>query len=353
VTICDLDSLRFVSLRLLWDCNIRCVMCDHPLRPRSEMSVETAHTVLDQLQRPVRVAFIGGEPCLWLLKHPEVLQRTLDEGHVAHVVTNGLLVPELDVLVDAFRNRTISVQFSIDGVGATYEAIRRGSSWPRVIDAIRLLHGQRTSAKNHDAFIVANYVLLRQTLAELPAFVRVCASEGIDTVFVTYGLIYETMVARGTIAHDDSVLFCPDEVEACLTEASRVARETGVPLVLPAPLSDPTATGRRYVGRPRVALPLGRSSVPAVASLACDKPWKEVFVNQDGAIVPCCCGPGMGPVVGHIADGLERVWNGRAIAGVRDALVDGTFHPDCRCGINMSAVGRKESPARFFVSSSG
>jgi MoaA/NifB/PqqE/SkfB family radical SAM enzyme len=141
-----------------------------------------------------------------------------------------------------------------------------------------------------------------------------------------------------------------EEVERCLTEASAVAMDLGVPLVLPAPLDDPAAFGRRHVGRPKVALPPGRSSVPP--SVACDKPWKEVFVNQDGTIVPCCCGPGMGPVVGNIADGLEQVWNNEAVGSVRGALLNGTFHADCRCGINMSAVGRKESPVRFFVASS-
>ena len=70
-------GLRYVSLRLLWDCNLRCVMCDHPHKAKSEMSVETARKVLDQLSHPVRLTFIGGEPCLWLIRHQFIWQRSV------------------------------------------------------------------------------------------------------------------------------------------------------------------------------------------------------------------------------------------------------------------------------------
>src|SRR5262245_3829552 len=72
-----LSGLRYISLRLLWDCNIRCIMCDHPYKTQSEMAPEIAHAVLDQLDHPVRLTFIGGEPCLWLRRYPEVLRRAL------------------------------------------------------------------------------------------------------------------------------------------------------------------------------------------------------------------------------------------------------------------------------------
>jgi MoaA/NifB/PqqE/SkfB family radical SAM enzyme len=323
-------------------------MCDHPYRPKSEMPVEMANAVLDQLSRPVRLTFIGGEPCLWLLRHPEVFTRALNDGHLVHVITNGILVPQLHVLVEAFRHRAVSVQFSADGVGASYEAIRRGASWGRFVDSVRLLQRQRISSGNRDAYLAANYVLLRQTLKDLPQFIRFCFEEGIDTVFVTYGLMYETMMERGTVALTDSVLYCRPEVEEVLMASAELAQRLGVPLGLPAPLQDTEASGRRHVGKPKVSLPPGRSSIPG-GPLACDKPWKEIFINQDGAIVPCCCGPGMGPVIGNIADGLAQVWNDHAIRAVRGALLEDTFDPACRCGINISVVGRKESLSRFVV----
>jgi MoaA/NifB/PqqE/SkfB family radical SAM enzyme len=353
-TACDLQSLRFVSLRLLWDCNIRCVMCDHPYRPKSEMPVETAHAVLDQLSRPVRLTFIGGEPCLWLLKYPGVFTRALDEGHLVHVITNGILVPRLTVLVEAFRDRAVSVQFSADGVGAGYEAVRQGASWLGFVESVRLLQRQRISSGNRNAYLAANYVLLRQTLPDLPRFIRFCSDEGIDTAFVTYGLMYESMLERGTVAPTDSVHYCRQEVADVLAEASELAERLGLPLGLPPALDDSEAFGRRFVGKPKVSLPPGRSSVPVTArSLACDKPWKEIFVNQDGAIVPCCCGPGTGPAIGNIADGLAAVWSGPAAAAVRGALMEGSFDSACRCGVNISAVGRKESLSRFFVTKIG
>lgn len=341
-------GIRYVSLRLLWDCNIRCVMCDHPHKAQSVMAPETAHRVLDQLDHPVRITFIGGEPCLWLLRHPDVLRRAFDDGHVVHMISNGILVPRLTDFVDAFDEKAVSIQFSIDGVEATYERIRKLSRWQSVVDSIRLLHSRRARSGNRRAFITTSYLLMRDTLEDLPKFVHFCADEGIDSIFLTYATIYQTMVDRGEITHDDSVYFHQDETNAAVERAFDAARLRGIPISAPPPLGG-TVFGRRWVGPETSSVAPGPPFVPAVP-VACDKPWKEIFVNQDGAIVPCCCGPLIGPTIGVLDHGLETVWNSDIAQRVRGNLVAGSFDPLCRCGINISSVGRQASKEDFFRS---
>jgi MoaA/NifB/PqqE/SkfB family radical SAM enzyme len=331
----EFASLRYVSLRLLWDCNLRCVMCDHPHRKKNEMSPDTAHKVLDQLSHPVRITFIGGEPCLWLLRFPEVLRRAINEGHVVHLITNGTLIARLTDFVDAFRDRSVSVQFSIDGIERNYEQIRKRSNWNVLVDAIRLLNARRAEGDNKNAVITANYLLMQRTLADLPEFVRFCAREKIDAI--------------SEITEAESVYHHQQETNAAIRLAIKVAQNEGISLSFPPFLGDLSLSGKQWSGPPVASVAPGKSFLPSTGTVVCDKPWKEIFVNQDGTIVPCCCGPDTGPVIGHLDDGLLNLWSGPRINDVRTPLAAGSFHEDCHCGINISAVARQSGPERFFT----
>jgi len=343
-------GLRYVSLRLLWDCNLRCVMCDHPHKAKSEMSVETARKVLDQLSHPVRLTFIGGEPCLWLIRHPEVLRRAMADGHVVHLITNGVLLPRLPDFVEAFRDKPVSVQFSMEGYADSYERIRKRSSWAAVVNAIRLVQGRRLAGGNRSAVITANYLLMRQTLADLPRFIGFCADEGIDAVSLTYTMIYHSMVKRGEITEDESVYHHQEATNEAVRQAAEVARRLKISLSYPPPLGEPSVVGRQWVGPEIASVAPGPAYLPNVERLACGKPWKEIFVNQDGTVVPCCCGPDNGPAIGHVDDGVANLWNGEPVRIVRRALSRGEFDERCRCGINISEVGRQTGIERFFTS---
>jgi MoaA/NifB/PqqE/SkfB family radical SAM enzyme len=312
------------------------------------MTVETAHRVLDQFSHPVRLTFIGGEPCLWLLRYPEILRRALGEGHIVHLITNGTLVARLTDFVNAFRNRPVSVQFSIDGLGKNYEGIRKRGKWSTVVNAIRLLHSKRVEGKNTKAFITTNYLLMRRTLEHLPEFIRFCAREHIDSISLTYAMIYESMVSRGEITEEESVYYHKEKTNAAVRSAIEIAKEEHISLSFPPLLDDLTVQGKQLVGPFVGSVAPGKSRLPPAGTI-CEKPWKEIFVNQDGTIVPCCCGPDTGPVVGHLNEGLEHVWNDRPILRLRKALVAGEFPEQCRCGINISAVGRRSNPANFFT----
>lgn len=347
--ISEFAALRYVSLRLLWDCNLRCIMCDHPHRPKSEMPLAIAEKVLDQLDHPVRLTFIGGEPCIWLIRHPQVMNRALEEGHTVHLITNGVLLPRLPNFVNAFEDKAVSVQFSMEGYGPTYETIRKRSNWQTVVDVIRLVQSKRRRGRNTKAVVTVNYVLFRQTLDDLPRFIRFCAQEGIDAISLTYAIIIESMVSMGEIREDESVYFHKDRTNEALTCAAKIAETEGISLCMPPALGDGPPSGRRWIGPEIASYAPGLPYLPRANRLLCDKPWKEIFVNQDGTIVPCCCGPQIGPRIGHIDDGLKTLWNSSQIKAVRQAILDNEFHENCRCGINISDVGRQSSPENFFT----
>ncbi len=340
--------MRGVTLRLLWACNLRCIMCDHPYKPHSEMSVETAYAVMDQLTHPVRLSFIGGEPCLWLIKRQEVMRRALQDGHVVHMTTNGMLLSQMTDFVDAFRDRRVSVLFSIDGFEKSYERIRPRSDWNTLVESIRLINSRRRQGGNTSAPIMVNTVLMRSNLDELPALINFCAQEGVDVITLSYGIIYDSMVKRGQITESESVFFCKEETDRAVAAAIDVALRLGITLNAPAPLCNPNVQGGRTIGKPVGIGAPGSSPLPNGGAVPCRNPWREIWVNQDGSVQPCCCG-GIGPTIGHVNDGLANVWNSAMMLDVRSHLARNEFHEDCRCGANMFGVYRRSGPEHFFT----
>ena len=308
--------------------------------------METARFVLQQLPHPVRITLIGGEPCLWLLKHPHFIEEIFRGGHSAHLITNGILLPRLPSVVDAFRDRPLSAQFSIDGMHENYQAIRKGSSWEALVSALRLVQSRRREGNNRKVVLSANYLLMKRTYSQLEEFIRFCATEGVDFVTLTYAIIYESMVQRGTISEQDSMLYSRDLARQAIEKARLVACDQGISLLCP-PDPELGFAARSWSGPPLASVASGKFTGPP--SVACTKPWKEIFVDQSGVVTPCCCGTGQAPVLGPIDSGLQTLWNGEKAKAIRSEFIQKQFPDECRCGINISAVGREDSPSRFFI----
>jgi radical SAM protein with 4Fe4S-binding SPASM domain len=189
---------------------------------------------------------------------------------------------------------------------------------------------------------------MRSTLDDLSGFVDFCADEGIDAVTLTPALIYDSMVRKGTITESESILHHGEAARNAISRALDTATRRGIPLGYPVLSIGETPGGnRQWQGREPVNAPPRVTPLPE--GLACSRPWKEIFVNQDGRIVPCCCGTGIGPVVGHLQEGLETVWNSARIQEVRTALVEQRLDDACRCGVNMAVTRRNFSVEHFLT----
>jgi len=267
--------------------------------------------------------------------------------HYVHMTTNGILLPRLPDIVNAFKDKPVSMLLSVDGYEQSYEHVRKRSSWAKLVEAIRLLQAKRMEGNNKLAAISVNYILMKSTLDDLPRFVRFCAREGIDGIHLLYILIIQTMVNRGEITDDESVYHHKEETDLAVRLAIDVAKQEGISLFFPPPLSTPSLLGRRSLGPTDVKHPPGNRW--NAQSVVCSKPWEELWIHQDGSISVCCCGPDNGPVVGAVDEGLEAAWNSNLNREVRSALLQGEMHPHCRCGANHGIAGRTMEEEHFFT----
>lgn len=137
----------FLDLRLGNQCNLRCVMCCYPVSSSWKQHVkstwltgaldvygnderfwEDVREILPGLQR---IYFAGGEPMLQS-SHHRLLDLMIDQGVAAgiDVVYNTNLTYLPPGILDKFqRFKSVEIGASCDGMGATFERIRRGARW--------------------------------------------------------------------------------------------------------------------------------------------------------------------------------------------------------------------------------
>jgi molybdenum cofactor biosynthesis enzyme MoaA len=169
-------------------CNLRCIHCFWEERRDRFSSLDQAllTQALPALERAGLVES-GGEG--ELLYDDALSGRSLDflvnhaAGYALHLTTNGtMLSPALAERIVAGR-RVARLFFSVDGAtAATYQAIRRGSDFNKVVANIRLVSRRKAELRLPAPGIGLTMVGMRRNVAELPALVDLAAQVGADLV---------------------------------------------------------------------------------------------------------------------------------------------------------------------------
>lgn len=259
-----------------------------------------------------------GEPMM----HPRFFDM------VAFATSKGIKVgcnSNCTLVSDARAERCVTsglreLHVSIDGVTAeTYERIRRGARFDRVIGNVRKIQRARRRLRSRAPEITLTVVVMRQNVHELPDLVRLAHSLSIGSVFVQHlgQELTEPSLPSGYASfrpfiQDQSLLNADRRrIDTLFRAAREAAQELDVTLRLP-----------RLDERPMM---------PGSAR-RCDWPWKAAYITYQGYAVPCCIIAT--PDRTHFGNIHERgagtVWHGREAVEFRRRL-DSADPPDpCR-----------------------
>jgi MoaA/NifB/PqqE/SkfB family radical SAM enzyme len=323
---------RYVQIEPVGQCNLRCQMCSIQYRrdgmdsgPPAFMTWSLFEHLLDQFPDLEHLHLQGlGEPMM----HP----RFFDMVHWAaergvRVTTNTnltLLSPRRAKL--CISSQLECAHVSIDGAtAATYEGIRRGARYHRVVQNLKLLQSVKNEMQAKTPRLILVMVLMRQNLHELPDLVRQTSAWGNDSLFVQH-LCHEygeaglperyrpmrTFVQRQSLQVEDR-----DRVRRIFAAASRVAEELEIELRLPSvePREHPVETP----GPER-----------------CDWPWRGAYFSYDGYAMPCCMisTPDRMQLGQSPATPAAVVWNGESYETFRRQLASETPPEVCQsCAI--------------------
>src|SRR5271169_419354 len=181
-------------------CNLLCTTCPRTyeeLEPPADMSWELFTSIVDQIPRLERAVLHGvGEPML--VKHlPRMVRYLKDRGTYVLFNTNGTVLTEKNgrALIEAGLDE---LRVSLDASTAkSYRAIRGKDYFGRIlrnVGAFRALQER----EGHDRPRVSAWLTgLKETIAELPAFVKVAAEIGVKKVYLQRLVFFE----EGAVGH--------------------------------------------------------------------------------------------------------------------------------------------------------
>jgi MoaA/NifB/PqqE/SkfB family radical SAM enzyme len=329
----------YIAMDLTDRCNLRCTMCvrtAHGPGGNPDLTAEQFRTIGEHcFHRAVALALsCVGEP---LLSKDLCSILHIVRGYripFTEIVTNGMLLhrESITAMIDAGLSRLV---VSIDGATAsTYESIRIGADWSRLLTNLDLL--QRIKSKRGMAHPVLrfNFVMMRSNIEELPALVKLAAQLGATQVTAQHMAVYEAELLEG-----ESLFWHQELANRKLIEAHRLAAKLGVTFNAPPLFSSPgkTASDTAWLLRSQLIAGLGvlREFGPArVRVLAanqlrrrlvnrrnwCHHPWEIVFLDA-GANVRPCINWGAEPPLGNCLDqSLDQIWNGLDYVELRDQL---------------------------------
>ncbi|MEO9191549.1 MAG: radical SAM protein [Acetobacteraceae bacterium] len=311
-------------------CNLLCETCPRTfeeLEPPADMSWELFTRIVDQVPDVARVVLHGvGEPML-VKDLPRMIRYLKERGVYVLFNTNGTLLSprKFEWLVESGLDE---LRVSIDAAdGPTYKQVRGKDFFHRIVrDVGKFSLYMRERGLQHPR--VSLWLTgLKETVEQLPAFVRLAASMGVTEVHLQR-LVYDE-TGYGMARPDSSLFESTWASDQAFIDASQaIGAELGVTL---------DASGATEPG-----LSLKRQQDDKPWS-ACRRPWSLMYFTAHGRALPCCIAPfsARGYDSYTLGDAtqqtLREIWNGAAYKDFRaDLLGDAPPKPCQGCGLRWS-----------------
>lgn len=313
-------------------CNLLCTTCPRTyeeLEPPADLSWELFTAIVDQVPDLARAVLHGvGEPLL-VDDLPRMVKYLKDRGVYVLFNTNGTALNERKgrALIEAGLDE---LRVSLDAANAnSFLAIRGKDYFKRILRNVKAFRELQEREGCERPRVSAWLTGLKETVAELPAFVRVAAEIGVKEVYLQR-LVFFDEAAIGK-ARPDQALYerLTREESVYLMEAEALARSLGLTFSASGAASEP-------------GLSLEKGSDNSHFSM-CRRPWSLMYFTANGRALPCCIAPFSQRGYEHYTLGdatqqtLREIWNGPAYQAFR-ARLRSDAPPKCcaNCGLRWS-----------------
>jgi len=318
-----------VYLEVTNRCNLLCETCPRTfeaLEPPADMDWALFTRIVDQLPNLKRAVLHGvGEPML-VRALPEMIRYLKDRGVYVLFNTNGTLLREkrFRELIDAGLDE---LRVSLDAAdAATYAFVRGKPFFDRIVRDVKLMtaYQQRTGAMNPKVSLWLTG--LKETVQQLPDFVRLAAEMGVAEVHLQR-LVFDE--AGFGMARAASSLFEQTQADEVASIEAAVALGASLGVTLDASGATEPGLSLKQTGEQPWSI--------------CRRPWSLMYFTAHGRALPCCIAPFSARGYENYTLGDARtqtvaeMWNGGAYQDFRARLV-GDAPPDpCKnCGLRWS-----------------
>jgi MoaA/NifB/PqqE/SkfB family radical SAM enzyme len=311
-------------------CNLLCTTCPRTfeaLEPPADMSWPLFTSIVDQFPSIARVVLHGvGEPMM-VRELPRMIRYLKARGTYVLFNTNGtLLTPRKGrELIDSGLDE---LRVSLDAAEpAAFALVRGRDMFGRIVRNVRAFVAQQQQAGATTPRVSLWLTGLKETIEQLPAFVRLAYEMGVREVHLQR-LVY--FPEGQGLARQGSALFerLDSEEGGFVREAEALARTLGI---------DFDASGAT---EPSTSLKRGEGAQPW--SL-CRRPWTLMYFTAHGKALPCCIAPFSmrgydGFTLGDATQqSLREIWNGERYQRFRRDLLGAAPPAACAsCGLRWS-----------------
>jgi MoaA/NifB/PqqE/SkfB family radical SAM enzyme len=313
-------------------CNLLCTTCPRTyeeLEPPADMNWGLFTSIVDQLPNLARAVLHGvGEPML-VENLPRMVRYLKDRGVYVLFNTNGTVLNEGNgrALIAAELDE---LRVSLDASNRkSFKEIRGKDYFGRTVRNVRAFRDLQERERHAKPVVSAWLTGLKETVEELPAFVKLAAEMGVKEVYLQR-LVYFDQSAIG-MAQPNQALFermTRDEA-GYLKQAEDLARSLGITFSASGAASQP-------------CLSLKKTDESSPWSL-CRRPWSLMYFTANGRALPCCIAPFSQHGYENYTLGdatqqtLREIWNGPAYREFRTALLSEKPSATCaNCGLRWS-----------------
>jgi MoaA/NifB/PqqE/SkfB family radical SAM enzyme len=275
-----LNGMRLLGLRHLvirMDtinlCNLRCKMCYYSSdynRKKEEMDPVIFRRIAEQVFPKTRFLYLSCATEPTMNKHLADIVRTTGQFKVPFTsfCTNGQMLTE-EVMQACIEAKISEIIFSVDGATAeTYEEIRRGGKWARLVQKLDLLADVKKRAGSQYPVTRINFTCMLGNINELPQMVHFAADHQVQSLHV-----------RHLLAYSDEENSCPEEMtylrlfNSVAAEAKKEAAARGIDLFLP----DRASGSQHSTGKTCLT-----DGTQLEANPYCVLPWVQAIIDWKG-----------------------------------------------------------------------
>src|SRR5262249_27841091 len=223
-------------------CNLLCTTCPRTyeeLEPPADMGWELFASIVDQVPDLARAVLHGvGEPML-VAHLPRMVKYLKDRGVYVLFNTNGTVLSERNgrALIDAGLDE---LRVSLDASNReSFKAIRGRDYFGRILLNVRAFRELQERERQLKPQVSIWLTGLKDTVAELPAFVKIAAEVGVKEVYLQR-LVFFDEKAIGKARPDQALFERLTEGEAAhLKQAEELARSLGMTFSASGAASEP------------------------------------------------------------------------------------------------------------------
>ena len=320
-------------------CNLLCTTCPRTfeeLEPEKDMSWELFTSIIDQYPKIARVVLHGvGEPML-VKELPRMIRYLKDRGVYVLFNTNGTLLTKTNgqALIDAGLDE---LRVSLDAAeSSVFQMVRGKDMFDRIVTNVGNFIAMQRRANTQLPRVSLWLTGLRETLAQLEAFIRLAHRLGVMEVYLQR-MVY--LPEGQGLARPESALF----------EHTTQQEERGDPTSR----SGGAGTGRMFSAsgatEPQVSIKKRKDDSPW--SL-CRRPWSLMYITANGQALPCCIAPFSMRGYDSFTLGnatqqtMREIWNGEKYQEFRRALL--SPQPPSACS-NCGCAGASDLAHRVSV----